>query len=97
MPSYTYFCPDCEAKTYEQFKFSERPETIKCLVCQGTAEYRIDMPGITRASYVDGTKRKGWSEIREANKLVQAAAVSKPDTAKEIRKEIKKMGVRVEK
>lgn len=97
MATYTYSCQFCGIRSYEQHKFEDRPERIACHECQGVATYIIDTPGLTKASYIDGTKRKGWSEFREANSLVKEAAVSKRGTANEIRKEIRKMGVKVEK
>ena len=80
------------------FAAGERPEVAPCPDCGAEAQYRISMPNITgKASFLDGHKRKGWADLKEANKLVREAASSKKDTAKEIRQEIKKLKVRVEK
>lgn len=96
MPSYDFFCDTCESLTIEQFPFRDRPEKIQC-ACGSLAAYQIGMPMVLKASYPDGHKRKGWSELREANKLIREAAKSNHGTAKEIRNEIKKMKVNIEK
>lgn len=97
MPTYNYRCDNCDVVHIESFPIANRPDSVGCPLCGESAHYEIAAVAFTKASYVDGHKRKGWADFKEANKLVREAAVSKKDTAREIRKEIKKMGVKVEK
>lgn len=48
----------------------------------------MTMPNVTRASYIDGTKRPGFADNRELLKLKQASYDLKPEDRKEIKKEI---------
>lgn len=97
MPNYDYHCEACQLVTVEFHKIGERPESIPCPMClTNQAAYTIAAPNLMQASYPDGIKRKGFAEMREANKLLREATVSKRDTAKEIRQEIKKMGIKNE-
>lgn len=85
---------DLEDKT--ELDGSDSPRSPrKCPICEEEAFYRqLKMPSNTKASFVDGTKRKGWSDIKEAAKLKREAAVSRGDKRKEIAAEIRKMGVK---
>ena len=38
----------------------------ECPDCQGTMTRTISAPNITRKSFVDGTKRKGFADMKEA-------------------------------
>lgn len=69
MPNYSYICLECNSETVESFPSAERPDHIQCGQCgrEGAAEYRISAPNITRASYIDGTRR--FDDFREARKL----------------------------
>lgn len=95
MANYNYRCSDCDIETIEFFRFEDRPATIICGVCGGKSEYRIATPMVFKAAYLDGTKR--FSDLKEAAKLNKESAHSKPERQKEIAKEIKKLGVGVEK
>lgn len=98
MPNYDYVCGNCEHREELIVPYSERlSREIPCEICGHRLEWQFPAPTVMRASYVDGTKRKGWEDMRQANKLVKEAAVSKPETAREIRKEIAKRKVKVEK
>lgn len=96
MPNYGFLCEDCGTVTEEFHKISGRPDGIVC-ACGGIAHHQISTPAIVgKASFLDGQRRKGWSDLKEASKLnVEAAGTKKQDTKKEIAKEIKKLGVKV--
>lgn len=94
MPSYTYLCIECDHTSYKSSSYSERPINIECEECGGRAEYTIDTPMVLRASYHDGKRR--FTDLKEAAKLHREAAVSKPETAKAIKQEIRRMGVKIE-
>ena len=97
MPNYSYLCGTCESITIHNAPYETRPTEVVC-ACGGEAKYTIDSPMVMRASYPDGTKRKGFAELREANKLTKEKYQTRnKETAAEITREIKKMGVKVEK
>lgn len=95
-PNYDYQCDACGLVEIHFVKYDDRDTPgIPCTACHTNGLKRLlTMPSHTKASFVDGQRK--FTDMREANKLVQEAAVSKPGTAREIRKEIKKMGVKVE-
>lgn len=97
MPSYTFYCEDCNTVTDATYVYTERPETIPCTACEGTAKYQISAPMVLRASYRDGVKRAGWKDLREASKLNKEAAVAKDGNRKQIEKEIGKLGYKFKK
>lgn len=71
------------------------PDTeVKC--CDSVKWRRVyEMPMQMKASYPDGLKRKGWTELKEAAKLEKERAVARTDAQKnEIAREITKMGVK---
>lgn len=80
----------------EFFPSASRPEEILCPLCQGVAHYQMAMPAIMRASYPDGHRRKGLSEIKEAAAITREAsnAGARSETRERARKEIRKLGVR---
>ncbi len=55
----------------------------------------MPMPGLagleTSASFLSGTKRKGFAELKEANKLETASFDMPPEKRGEIQKEIEKL------
>lgn len=94
-PNYEYTCMDCGTTTIENHRIGNRPETTKC-ACGSDAQYRISSPNIMTAALPDGTKRRGFAELKEASKLNSESTASKSRTTKqEITKEIRKMGVRL--
>lgn len=95
-PNYEYICYECEAMDIQHFPLNQRPDVSHCSRCGLEVKYTISAPAFTKASYLDGTKRKGWADLREANRLSKEASVSRKETAKEIRQEIKRMKVKVE-
>ena len=95
MPTYLYQCFECGDTTDGFFSLKEvRPEKIPCKSCDAQAEYQIHGPQIIhRKSFVDGQKRKGWKDLREASKLNRLAAGEDDQKKKEeILKEGKKIG-----
>lgn len=65
-----------------------------CTNCgENTGKRVMSSPNVTRASYVDGTRRKGFRDLKEASKLNIQASNSRDETKKEIHKEIRKMRV----
>jgi len=96
MPNYVYACNVCGSTTEEFFKYSERPDNITC-ACGGVANHTITAVGLmVKEAYLDGTKRKGWSEMKEASKLNKEIGKAKDDKEKkQIANQIKKLGVQV--
>lgn len=41
MPLYSYLCKSCGAEHDEIFRFSSRPDSVECRVCDGDAQYVI--------------------------------------------------------
>ncbi len=96
MPNYEYTCDQCETVTIHFRSFERRHEKAECL-CGAEASYTISAPALMQASYPDGTRRKGFQDMREAAKLSTEAASAKQGTKKEIAGEIRKLGIRVSK
>ena len=96
MPTYSYQCDTCGSTTEEFHKYSERPDTITC-ACGGTAQHTITAVGLmVKEAYLDGTRRKGWSDMREASKLNKEKASARDDKSrKEIANQIRKLGVKI--
>lgn len=96
MPNYSYSCTECASITEEFFKYSERPDTVQC-VCGGVANHTITAVGLmVKEAYLDGTKRKGWSDMKEASKLNKEIGKAKGDAEKkQIANQIRKLGVQI--
>lgn len=91
MPNYEYLCQQCSCVTEKEYKYEERPKLISCQYCGEPAQYWISAPNVVgKASYLDGQKREGWAELKEAAKLEKHAAVE-PNVAtrKAIQNEIR--------
>jgi putative FmdB family regulatory protein len=97
MPTYTYMCDICETECSELFPMASRPDTVKCPECGGEAEYRIAAPGLVlKEAFLDGTKRKGWAEMKEASKLNRQMSVQPDRKDKDrIAGQIRQLGVKV--
>lgn len=95
-PTYTYTCAICESATEEFYKYAERPETIKCL-CGGTASHTITATGLVmKEAFLDGTKRKGWEDLKEASRLnKEIGKQNNEEDKKKIASQIKRLGVQV--
>ena len=98
MPTYTYQCRECESFTEDFFKFSDRPDTITC-ACGAVADHTITAVGLmTKEAYLDGTKRKGFQDLKEASKLNRLSNIQKDGESKrQIASEIRRMGVQLKK
>lgn len=96
MPTYEFKCVECESINVEQFSMASRPDEIKC-ACGSPAKYMISAPNLVlKEAYLDGTRRKGWAELREASALNKEIGLQKTDKDKKrIEKQIKQLGVRV--
>lgn len=96
--SLDFKCPDCNETWDDIVGTDEKDNKFKCPYClSDNASRTFSAPNFTRASYVDGVKRAGFQEFKEAAKLNKESAVSGNDKKKEIAREIRKMGVRVSK
>lgn len=76
MPVYEYKCLDCKEEFDERIDYELRDMLQMCPACgmqAGEREIR-SFPGITRASFIDGTKRKGIDELKRIAKLEQQKA-----------------------
>jgi putative FmdB family regulatory protein len=96
MPMYPFQCPKCEEEFDVVLSISDydKESSWDCIQCEGvvTKDDRIICAAnVTRASYVDGTKRKGFAERKEALKLKKESYNMKPEDRKEIRKTIKQI------
>lgn len=85
-----YLCKACSAVT----EAWDMPS--KCTSCGHEELQRMmPMPGLagleTSASFLAGTKRKGFAELKEANKLETASFDMPPEKRGEIQKEIDKL------
>lgn len=97
MPNYTYICPGCEATTVANYPMAARPETTQCEECGAQAEYQLTGTGLViREAYLDGTRRAGWSDLREASALnKQIAAQSDSEERGRIAQQIRDLGIKV--
>jgi hypothetical protein len=85
-----YMCKACSAVT----EAWDMPS--KCASCGHEELQRMmPMPGLagleTSASFLSGTKRKGFAELKEANKLETASFDMPPEKRGEVQKEIDKL------
>ena len=62
-------CEECDLVTDILIDRDEQGGTWGCPDCGGPMSKTLSAPNFTRVSYVDGTKRKGFSEMKEAVKL----------------------------
>lgn len=94
MPTYVYYCVDCERAQDAFYTLREtRPDSINCGYCGKPANYQLKAPVVLRASYLDGQRRKQWQDLKEASKLNKAAAeTSNEQEKKEMKEEQKKLG-----
>lgn len=92
-PTYEFQCVECESVNVEEFRMAERPESITC-ACGGKANYKISMPNRAfKEAYLDGTKRKGFSELKEANRLHRVRDTTRDsEERKRISSEITRLG-----
>ena len=100
MPNYSYECKVCAAgeELILFAKYEERDNQV-CPECSTPVTRQISAPNVMRASYPDGTKRKGFQDLKEAAKLNREAAGEKAgsERRKEIVSQIRKMRVDISK
>ena len=91
-PTYTYRCEQCDHVTDGFYRLSEtRPDQVPCESCGEQAQYTLAAPLVMRASYPDGTKRKGFGDLKEASKINKMIAqTDDPEARKVLKKELKK-------
>lgn len=99
-PTYDYACTECHALFDVHIRYVDRDDYEKVGGCPDCGSIKLERqfpaPMVLKASYPDGTKR--FTDMKEAAKLNREAANSmKQDTKKEIAREIRKLGVRVNK
>lgn len=96
MPNYSYQCTQCDSVTEEFYKYSERPDTTQC-ACGGVANHTITAVGLmVKEAYLDGTRRKGWADMKEASKLNKEIGKQKDDASKkQIASQIRRLGVQI--
>lgn len=90
MARYQFHCENCEQDMDLDFPIGTRPDETQCPECTGLAKYVFIAPAIMTHSYLDGTRRKGWQDMREASKLNKLAANLDPNSTerKAIEKEV---------
>jgi hypothetical protein len=59
-------CDTCDLVAATLVERSERDGSWECPDCMGIMTRTISAPNITRKSFVDGTKRKGFADMKEA-------------------------------
>lgn len=91
---YDYLCKACGEKT-EWLVNTADPDwdaPKDCMKCGRGKAYRApSSPPVQKASYVDGTKRKGMEDLKEAAKLEQAKANLPPEKRHDMEKAIKEL------
>ena len=95
MPIYPFQCPGCDNEievlmTISQYEALDQAEHT-CGAVYTKKNRILCAASVTRASYVDGTKRPGFAENKEMLKMKMAEYSMKPEDRKEIRKERKKL------
>lgn len=92
---YEVRCVNCRNK--EDFLGTEEELQMgaQCTLCGGKSYWTPSAVAISTsdsASFLDGTKRKGFDELKQVAKLKVAAMDLPQGERKEIKKEIKKLG-----
>ena len=62
--SIIYLCTNCEYEEEDIIESQHRDEPTTCPKCR-EAMFRKITANITRASYPDGVRRKGWDDVRD--------------------------------
>lgn len=84
-------CADCDLVTDIMIDRDERSSTWGCPECGGPMSKTISAPNFTRKSYVDGTRRKGFAEMKEAVKLEREMMDLPPEQRKGHQRAIKEL------
>lgn len=93
MPHYDYECQECGNLTIEAVRYELRDEPLDCEGCgeeQCMKRVYRNMPSVPKASYIDGHKRAGWSDMLTEARLKESAATRKwnSNDVREINKEL---------
>lgn len=87
-------CKDCYVREEMilDMEDAEWDALYECKACGGEAKRTISAPGILTSdsqSFLDGTVRPGFADLKEAAKLKVKAANARPAEKREIQKEIR--------
>lgn len=91
--AYEIECEACNI-SYEKFLKNNQEVTDTCPTCGMPMQKRIGAPIVRDswdASFIDGTKREGFAEAREANKLKREMRNMRPEQQMEAQREISKI------
>lgn len=84
-------CQDCDLVTDIIIDRDEQGGTWGCPECGGAMSKTLSAPNITRASYVDGTKRKGFEDMKQAVRVEREMMDLPPEKRSEHKKAIKEL------
>lgn len=93
MPNYDYICNNCGLAEVQFVAYEDRDKPRYCSICNKLSMVKVwmNMPGTTRASYIDSSKTsraKEFADIKAASKLeVEKASLPAGERA-EVNKEI---------
>jgi hypothetical protein len=91
---YDFLCDTCQEKT-EYLVNTSDPEWEKAKDCEkcrrGKCRRAPSGPPVQKASFVSGTKRAGFSELKEASKLEQIKVNLPPEKRQDVQREINKL------
>lgn len=89
---YEFQCVNCLTVINEFRKYEDRDRTAVCFFCEHAMK-RIfkSAPGQMNVALPDGTKRKGFQELKEAAKLETEAMDNRPEERNRIMKEVNKL------
>lgn len=92
MPHFEYQCESCEIIYTEFRSYEERDLGGQCDLCHNPLRRLFrTAPGQMNTALPDGTKRKGFQDLKEAAKLNALAMDSKPNERKLIEQEVQKL------
>lgn len=93
--SMDFLCQEenCQFALYKEIiEREEESQPRACPQCGGNmVKAYLSAPGITNHSFVDGTRRKNFQDLKEANRLEILKANSRKDKHREIQTEINKL------
>lgn len=92
MPTYEYQCDSCKIIYTEFRSYEERDLGGQCDLChQPLKRVFTSAPAQLNIALPDGTKRKGFTDLKEAAKLNALAMDSRPKERKLIMEEVQKL------
>lgn len=91
-PMYEYQCDDCDLISTEFRSYEERDLGGQCDLCHNPLKRVFNSaPAQLNIALPDGTKRRGFSDLKEAAKLEADAMDSRPAERKKITAEVIKL------